>query len=143
MSDRVFALIWLGVCVLVIFKISAIEVPFAYEPVGPKAFPLILAGLMILCCGALLVSPDSGIHWPETSMLAKGGLLIVALLVYAFFFEILGFPVSTVVMVLLVSRIFGGRWLGGIATALLFGILGYLLFDRVLEVSLPIGRIWS
>jgi len=142
MSDRVFALVWLGVCALIVMQMLALSVPFAYEPVGPKAFPILLAGLMAACCVALLAKPERDIDWPGADLLGKGSVLIGVLLAYATFFETLGFPMATAAMVLAVNRLFGGRWRSALMTAVLVGVGGYLLFDRLLEVSLPAGQIW-
>ena len=143
MSDRIFALAWLSVCGLIIFQMWNLSVPFAYEPVGPKAFPIILSVLMAISCIVLLFKPDNDIHWPERALLLKGFVLLLVLLAYANFYEFIGFPVCTVVMALLVSRIFGGSWKQGVSVAVALGVLGYLFFDRLLEVSLPLGRVWS
>jgi putative tricarboxylic transport membrane protein len=143
MSDRFFALALLGVCALIVIQMWVLDVPFAYEPVGPKAFPVILALLMAACCVALLASPDGDIRWPETPLLGKGAALVAVLLGYAIFFETLGFPLATAVMVLAVSRVYGGRTIPGLLTGASIGVLGYLFFDRLLQVSLPIGRIWG
>ena len=143
MSDRIFALAFLGVCALIVIQMWVLDVPFAYEPVGPKAFPVILALLMAACCVALLASPDENIRWPEKLLLGKGAALVAVLLGYAIFFEILGFPLATAVMVLAVSRVYGGRTIPGLLTGISIGVLGYLFFDRLLQVSLPVGRIWG
>lgn len=143
MSDRIFALALLAVCALIVIQMWVLDVPFAYEPVGPKAFPVILALLMAACCVALLASPDGDIRWPETPLLSKGAALVAVLLGYAIFFETLGFPLATAVMVLAVSRVYGGRAIPGLLTGVSIGVAGYLFFDRLLQVSLPIGRIWG
>ncbi len=143
MSDRIFALVWLAVCTLIFVQMWNLVVPFAYEPLGPKAFPMLLAGLMALCCLLLLISPDRDIHWPPLPVLGKGLLLIAVLLGYAVLFEQLGFPLATALMVLAISRLFGGRWRYGLLTGGLIGGLGYLFFDTLLQVSLPTGRLWS
>ena len=142
MSDRIFAVVWLAVCALIAVQMQRLEIPFSYEPVGPKAFPLLLAGLMTLCCIYLLIKPDTDIHWPDASGLRKGLVLIAVLLAYAIFFEQLGFPLATALMVIVVSRLFGGSWLSGLITGVLTGALGYLFFDRLLQVTLPLGQLW-
>ncbi|NNE06617.1 MAG: tripartite tricarboxylate transporter TctB family protein [Xanthomonadales bacterium] len=139
MSDRVFAVLWLSVCAVIAFQMFKLKVPFAYEPVGPKAFPLLMAILMALCCLMLLIRPDHQVHWPERPMLMKGAWLVASLLAYAALFSLLGFPVATAAMSLVVARLFGGSWMSSSITAVLIGVLGYLVFDRLLEVSLPLG----
>jgi putative tricarboxylic transport membrane protein len=121
----------------------SLTVPFAYEPVGPKAFPVLLAVLMAVCCILLIINPANDIHWPELPVLRKGAALLAVLLAYGYFFEILGYPVASVFMVLVVSRLFGGGWLSSSLSAISIGVFGYLIFDRMLEVSLPLGRVWG
>lgn len=142
MSDRVFSLVWLGVCALIAYQIWILSVPFAYEPVGPKAFPILLAVLMAVCCVAMFLSPDPEVHWPEKALIGKGTILLLALLGFGYFFEDLGYPVASAAMAIIVSRLFGGSWLSTLLTALLIGVLGYVIFDRLLEVSLPLGQLW-
>ncbi len=141
MSDRIFALAWICVCVLIVAQMMMLTVPFAYEPVGPRAFPVLLACLMALCCLVIILKPDQDIHWPAKGLLGKGLYLVLVLLAYAQFFEVLGFPVATILMVWAVGMLFGGRWWSALITAVAIGLGGYLLFDRVLEVSLPASRL--
>jgi len=141
--DRIFALAWLAVCVLIFLQMWNLDVPFAYEPVGPRAFPILLATLMVIGCAVLFVSPDRGIRWPQTLLLGRGVLLVAVLFGYASSFEWLGFPLATAAMVFVVARIFGGRLIPGVVTGFAIGVTGYLFFDRLLQVSLPLGRIWG
>jgi len=139
-SDRVFAIAWLGVCLLIAVQMWNLAVPFSYEPVGPKAFPALLAGLMALCCIDLLFRPGDAAQFPRGPLLGKGLLLLGVLLGYALLFDRLGFPLATAVMVLAVSRIFGGTWKGSAVSAALIAIAAFYLFDGVLGISLPAGR---
>ncbi|MGF1529062.1 MAG: tripartite tricarboxylate transporter TctB family protein [Candidatus Competibacterales bacterium] len=143
MSDRIFAVIWLCVCGLICVQMALIEIPFSYEPVGPKAFPILLAILMAGCCLLLIINPDRDIRWPDLPGLGKGLTLIAILLGYALFFEQLGFPLATALMVWVVCLLFGGRPITGLITGVAAGGLGYLFFDRLLQVTLPLGRLWS
>lgn len=137
MSDRVFAAAWLAVCTLIVVQMLALEVPIAYEPVGPRVFPVILSALMAVCCLVLIARPDPDVHWPSVPVLIRGGLLVAILLAYAQLFERLGFPLATGLMALLVNLLFGGRWWSGLITAVVVGVGGYLAFDLLLGVSLP------
>ncbi|MDR2328304.1 MAG: tripartite tricarboxylate transporter TctB family protein, partial [Comamonas sp.] len=66
-------------------------------------------------------------------------LMVVLVLVYAWLFQVVGFVVATAVVAACVGRLFGGSWLqcsiGGASLSLLF----YVLFDRLLDVVLPLG----
>lgn len=144
MSDRIFAIAWLGVCLLIAVEMWRLAVPFSYDPVGPKAFPLLLSGLMAICCLILIVRPDIlGSGQFNRALFLKGAALIGVLLVYAFLFSVIGFPLATALMVVAVSRIFGGSWKTSSITAVAVAVGSFLVFDRMLEVSLPLGRIWG
>ena len=76
-------------------------------------------------------------------MLAKGSALIGVLHAYAALFATLGFPLATALMIVAVSRIFGGTWKMSTITAVAVAVGSFLVFDRLLEVSLPLGRLWT
>lgn len=141
MMDRIFSGVWLCVCIGIAVSIWQMQVPFSYEPVGPKAFPLLLAALMALCSIALIVRPD---HQPvdvNPALVGKGAALIGVLLSYALLFSTIGFVVSTALMVVAVSRIFQGSWKTSAVTSVTIALVTFLLFDSVLEVSLPRGTL--
>ncbi len=48
MSDRIFAGIWLLLCIAGLFIAWQIQSEYSYEPVGPRPFPLGIIGLMAL-----------------------------------------------------------------------------------------------
>lgn len=143
MSDRIFSVAWLCVCAIMAWQMWHLVVPFAYEPVGPKAFPLLLAGLMTVCCIFLMASPDADVRWPPASTRYRGALTIVALMAYALLFEPLGFPLATLCMVAAIARIFGASARTGAIAGIAIGGAAYVLFDVLLEVSLPRGTIFG
>jgi putative tricarboxylic transport membrane protein len=143
MSDRIFAIAWLGVCLLIAVQMWNLVVPFSYEPLGPKAFPLLLAGLMAACCVILLFRPDHNAQFPTRTLLRKGALLIGVLFAYAFLFERVGFPLSTAAMAFTASRIYGGSWISSAVSGSLIAILAFAVFDGLLNVGLPTGLLWS
>ena len=63
MSDRIFAGIWLLLCIAGLFVAWQISSEYSYEPVGPRPFPLGIIGLMLVCAVALLLrasqAPDA------------------------------------------------------------------------------------
>ena len=140
MSDRIFAVAWLGVCLLIAVQMWNLVVPFSYEPVGPKAFPALLAMLMASCCAVLLIRPDNDARFPAGPLLQKGVLLIGALIGYALVFDRIGFLPATAAMVLAVARLFGGTWKSSAISAVLIAVLVFVVFDSLLDVSLPTAR---
>lgn len=140
-NDRI-----LGVCALLFAAFLAwqgwdMHSAFSYEPVGPRAFPLLLA-LVIALCGLWLVLRGRDVAAPNPPganrrIAAMVGMVVV----YAAVFDWLGFVIATTAMCLGVGRLFGGSWkqcaIGGVST----GILFFLLFDKVFDVVLPKGAL--
>lgn len=118
---------------------AGLEAAFSYEPVGPRAFPLLLSALIGLC-GLVLTWRAGNQVDPNPPGVNLRILLMVGILAfYAAGFVWFGFILSTAIMTAMVGRLFGGSWMkstvGGVAMSFLF----YVLFDRVLDVVLPAG----
>jgi putative tricarboxylic transport membrane protein len=143
MSDRLFASVWLVVAALIAWVTWQIEVPFSYEPIGPRAFPWLLCAGMALAAVRLLFRPGAEPAWPRGELLGKSALLLAALVAYAFLFEILGFVVATILVSMAVGRSFGGSWRASLAAGVGLGISLWFLFDKLLDVTLPAGRIFG
>ena len=113
--------------------------PISYEPVGPRAFPFLLAGL--LAVGGLWLAVKPGSHGFD---LAREnwrpiGLAVVAVFVYTALFQTLGFPLATALMAVPVGMAFGGSWKQSLVGGVGLGVVLYLLFDKLLDVVLPTG----
>ncbi len=149
MSQRIFGAILLMVCVSLSAIAWGYQAPFAYEPVGPRAYPLLL--LVLIMAGAiyLLVKPASIGLAPEAGhdeevqmdrqMLIKASTCVGLMLAYAALFESLGFVLSTVPFGLLIARLYGARWSQAAVIGVIASVGIYLLFDYVLDVPLPLG----
>ena len=113
--------------------------PFAYEPVGPRAFPMLTAAL-IAFCGVVLMIRGGNDADPVTGRTMTGiGMLVATLLVYAVVFERLGYVPSTFLMAAVVSLIFGATVVQAALSSALLSVGSYLLFDHGLDVVLPTG----
>lgn len=112
---------------------------FSYEPVGPRAFPMLLASL--LATGGLWLiakpAPDAGQYTSVPLKLVA--LCIGAIFLYAFGFEKVGFPIATALLMVPVGIAFGGSALKSLAVGAVMGLLLYFMFDRLLDVMLPAG----
>lgn len=146
MADRIFAAIWLALTVAYAFAARDYVAPYSYEPIGPRAFPLLLSVISAVCSIWLLVRPD---RFAETLYgLPPGGLLkalvlAVALVAYGVVFEWLGFPLSTFLVTMVIGRLFRGEWIRILVAGAGLGVGLYVLFDRLLDVTVPLGSIWS
>ena len=65
--------------------------------------------------------------------------MVIVLLMYAWGFEWLGFPIATAILTVVIGMLFGATIpAAGISGAVL-GILLWYAFDRLLDVTLPLG----
>ncbi|WP_330115090.1 tripartite tricarboxylate transporter TctB family protein [Pseudomonas sp. JS3066] len=140
MYVRIFAAVWLLVCAVLAVVAWGFQAPFSYDPVGPRAYPLLLLFLMVTAALWLIYKPGDAdslpISWP---LARKVALCVLALFAYALLFEPLGFVVSTSLVGFGLGLLFMGRPLASLVSGVLMGLLLYGLFDYLLDVPLPLG----
>jgi len=139
MSDRILG----AVCVVagagMAWAAHDYAAPISYEPVGPRAFPLLLAGLMALAGAWLVARPGPSRFGLNREHFKPIALAVVAVFAYAALFETLGFPIATALMALPVGMAFGGSWKQSLAGGAVMGVAFYAMFDKLLDVVLPTG----
>lgn len=139
-ADRILGLALMGLAAFVAVQASRFQVIFSYEPVGPKAFPMLLAALLALLSLVLVLRPGANGHWPDLSVALRLLLVLVVLLVYALVFEGLGFVCSTCLAVLVLARLFGAGWIASLLTGVVMALASYWLFAWGMDISLPRGH---
>jgi putative tricarboxylic transport membrane protein len=111
---------------------------------GPGFFPVILAAAFSLVCLVLLVMAwrardapaETGARLPARKIVAT----IVALFVYAFALERVGFVAATFVLLLVFFKALERqRWVTALAGSLVTAFVTYLVFKVWLSVQLPAG----
>lgn len=137
LPDRALALLLLLLAALAIWSAQGLVVPFAGDPVGPKAFPTVVALVLGLAALALLLRP--GLGWESAGRPWRGIVCIAAMLAYAFIVVPLGFILSTALLCLVIARAFAGNWAQSLLAAALTAPGLFLLLDRVLDLPLPRG----
>jgi putative tricarboxylic transport membrane protein len=142
--QRIFASMLLLACVGLALMAWPYQASFSYEPVGPRAFPLLMLGLMGLGLLYMVFRPTPIVHSDDDpkldrETLIKIGICVLLLLVFAGAFEPLGFIVASILIGIPMARLYGGRWLPSTVIISLMAIGLYLLFDKVMDVPLPLG----
>ncbi|BBP69417.1 membrane protein [Pseudomonas sp. Seg1] len=142
--QRIFASVLLLVCAGLALMAWPYQAAFSYEPVGPRAFPLLMLGLMGAALLYMVFRPAPIKHSDEDppldrETLTKIAICVALLLVFAGLFEPLGFILSSILIGIPMARLYGGRWWPSVVVTTLMAIGLYLLFDRVMDVPLPLG----
>ncbi|ARF50910.1 tripartite tricarboxylate transporter TctB family protein [Pantoea stewartii] len=143
MSDRIFATLWLVLCLAGLVVAWQIQSEYSYEPVGPRPFPLVLLTLMALCAVMLLLRKPDAIQWPVPQTMKRLVALAVMLFVYGWLFERLGFPLSTALLTFGIGMLFGARWWAAVLSGAVMGWALFYAFDHLLDVTLPAGSLMS
>ena len=139
MYVRLFAAIWLLLCAVLSVLAWGFQAPFAYDPVGPRAYPLLLLSLMAAGSLWLVFKPGQLELRFNLQTIKRGLLCICVLLSYALLFESLGFVISTALGAFALGLLFSGRVLPCAISGVLMGVVLYSLFDLLLDVPLPLG----
>lgn len=139
MSDRIFAGVWILLCLGGLMVAWQLHSEYSYEPVGPRPFPLGIIGLMLLCSVALLLRRPDAIDWPHHQVLKRLLTMVIVLLMYAWGFEWLGFPLATAILTAIIGMLFGATLPAAAISGVVLGISLWFAFDRLLDVTLPLG----
>ncbi|MGE8496375.1 MAG: tripartite tricarboxylate transporter TctB family protein [Pseudomonas sp.] len=148
MSQRIFGVVLLLACVALSIVAWGYHAPFSYEPVGPRAYPMLLLILMGLGAIYLLVKPASATAHSEEPPLDKHVIrkvvgCVVLLTIYAALFEPLGFIFASLVFGIAMARLYEGTWIASVVSGVVLAVGLYVLFDKVLDVPLPLGILSS
>lgn len=139
MTDRVLGVALAALGLAAILGAAAIEVPFLGDPVGPKPFP-IAAGVVLVACGLLIAArPGEPVEWPSLPRLGAIAAAAAALILFALGMRPLGFILATAITVAVAAVVFGGRIVHAVLLGLGTGAVLFWLFDKVLEIPLPLG----
>ncbi|GHB31952.1 tripartite tricarboxylate transporter TctB family protein [Salinicola rhizosphaerae] len=138
-ADRILSLLLLGLAAFIAVQAWHLDVPFSYDPVGPKAFPLILSALLAILAVVLFVRPGPSGQWPSGALLLRLLFTLVLLFVYAALFVDLGFLATTAIVSVAIAWLFGATPLKALIGGVLLAAGSYLLFTYALGISLPTG----
>jgi putative tricarboxylic transport membrane protein len=141
MSDRIFAGVWIALCIAGLFIGWQIQSEYSYEPVGPRPFPLAIIGLMLLCSVLLILRHPDVVEWPHRRTLQRLLVMVLSLGLYAWGFEWLGFPLATTLLTASIGLLFGATIPAALISGAVMGGVLFYSFDRLLDVTLPLG-VW-
>jgi len=141
MSDRIFAGFWLLLCIGGLFIGWGIQSEYSYEPLGPRPFPLAMLSLMALCAALLLLNKPQVVEWPHNKVMQRLLVLVITLVLYAWGFEWLGFPLATTLLTFSIGLLFQASLKAALVSGVVMGVALYYAFDRLLDVTLPLG-VW-
>ena len=138
--------------VAIIYLIDGMELNIGTVGMPGEGFvPRVMGVFLLFCCAALLVqemvSPkeseaknQASEEAPDAENARRPIWLMIALLIYAAVLPILGFVLSTLVLMLASLRIFEYRnWIGSCMIAAAATAVTYFVFEKWLQILFPPG----
>ena len=142
-SDRIFGLVMIVVALGYILSAFQIQTSFMADPVGAKTFPLMIAGVAILCSLVMILRPDEEPDWPGMGMVLSLALAVVVMIAYAYALKPLGFLIPTAIAAGILSWQISQKPVFAVMTGL--GLSGglFVLFKYVFGLGLQaVPKAW-
>ena len=135
-GDRIFGLVMIVLALGYILSATGIRSSFMSDPVGPRVFPYMIAGVTIMCAVSMILRPDPDVEWPLGPMLLKLAIALVLLVGYAMKIKTLGFIIPTIIVSGILSYQISPRPAYAAATGVGLGVGLFVLFKFVLGLGL-------
>lgn len=135
-SDRIFGLVIILVALAMIAGATQFQMPFFDDPVGPRTFPIAIAGLMILCGGFMVLKPDPEPDWPHGGALLRIAGATVVMLAYAYTLKPLGFLIPTAIASAAIAWLTRPNLVPAVLAGLGLSVGLFLIFEYGLGLNL-------
>ena len=139
MNDKVFGIFILLLSVFYIFSAYIVEESFISDHIGPKIYPYIVSFFLITSSLFLIFKPDTKPIWPKFSKLFEILLTALVLIMYAIFLPVIGFIFSTFFASSFISWRLGAKLTSAFIAGLIISVTIFILFRKVLGLSLATG----
>lgn len=139
MADRITGIFLFILSVFYAVTATGYENEFMTDPLGPKAFPIMLAVFLAAFSLVLIFRPDPDIQWHAWRRWRRQIYAIAILIVYCLVLDYLGFIASSIIAVGILSYIMGADIKRAVATGIGASVLLYFIFNNLLNLPLPLG----
>ncbi|MDW3224559.1 MAG: tripartite tricarboxylate transporter TctB family protein [Paracoccaceae bacterium] len=135
-SDRIFGLVTLFVALAYIASATQIQTSFLSDPVGPKAFPMLIGAVAAICALVMIFKPDPDPDWPAARTWGGLAIAVIVLICYAYALKPLGFVIPTIFAAGILSYQISPRPLPAIASGIGLSVGLFILFKFALGLGL-------
>ncbi|WP_191603467.1 tripartite tricarboxylate transporter TctB family protein [Marinomonas algicola] len=140
LNDRVFGILMLILAFGYGWEATQFPEPFGGgESVGPETFPIILSFLLGISAVYLILKPDPDEAWPASKMLLELSAVALAILVFAWAIEPIGFIPAAIMIVSYLCWRMGAKPKNCLLTGTISSVVMFLIFNNMLELALPLG----
>lgn len=135
-SDRIFGLVVLMVSLAFIAGATQIQTSFLSDPVGPKAFPMLVGAISGLCGLVLMIRPDPDPDWAKGRTLIALIVAVAVLVAYAYSLKPLGFVIPTAITAAVLSYQISPRIRPAAFAGIGLSVGLFVLFKYALDLGL-------
>ncbi|TPW31597.1 tripartite tricarboxylate transporter TctB family protein [Martelella alba] len=139
MSDRIFGVFGIILSAVYVWQAMLTEESFLSDPVGPKAFPVIIGIVLAVASLFIILLPDAEPEWPRLKALADIVISAGVMFAYAWFLPVLGFVLATILAAAFLSWRLGARPLPASVAGVVISLGIYSIFHLVLGLHLARG----
>ena len=142
-SDRIFGLVVVLGALAMFAGALQIRTSFLSDPLGPKAFPILISGLSVLAGLSMLWNPDDDPDWPDRRAWLHMGVALVVLVGYAYALPVMGFLIPTAIAAAVISYLIQPRLVQSSVTGLGLSAGLFITFKYGLGLGLhALPRAW-
>ena len=135
-ADRIFGAVMIVLALGYILSAMNIQTSFMSDPVGPRVFPYMVAGVVVVCALVMVLKPDPNAEWPGPAMALKIGAALAVLAGYAMLIRPMGFIIPTVIASAALSYMISPRIVPAALAGFGLGLGLYVLFRVILGLGL-------
>lgn len=139
MSDRIFGVIGLLLAGFYAWQATLIQESFIQDPVGPKAFPFMIAAVLGLASLVFVIRPDPAPDWPAAGRIFEIAISVAVMIAYALALPEAGFVASTAVAAAFLSWRLGAKPVFAAIAGIAISVGIYVIFHLILGLSLAEG----
>ena len=135
-ADRIFGLVLMAVALGYLYSATSIQTSFLSDPVGPRVFPYLIGGFVVIGSAFLIIKPDANADWPGIGTLVQLAIALAVLLGYASAVRPLGFVIPTAIAAGVLSYQINPKPVTAALTGVGLSVGLFVLFKIVLGLSL-------
>lgn len=140
-SGRVAAAILLTFAAVLAVAAGRIEYAFSSDPLGPQAFPYLLAAALAICGVWYFLRPGAADPWPQSQTLRSAFSLIAVTAVAIGVMDHIGFLPVAFIVCAWAAYLFGASTTGALVIGAIQAAFWFALFKYALGTYLPAGAL--
>jgi putative tricarboxylic transport membrane protein len=142
-GDRLFGVVVILGALAYAAGALQIQTSFMSDPVGSKTFPLVLAGVAVICGLVMIFRPEADPDWPGLATLGSLAISVIVMVGYAYAIKPLGFMLPTALCAAILSFQISPRAVPSALTGVGLSVGLFIVFKFALGLGLqPFPKGW-